>query len=118
MRPLWRIGAIVTRPIQFSEYACDACGFRHQVDAFKAFQFVRVVIDEESIDRQAAWHGRIAAAREFLGMIGVVMEWRCYNGPVWVRVQFSDGRRANLDPCMLEHVTVSEVAAIAEGIRR
>ncbi len=69
------------RAMQFGT-ECPRCTWKHQVDAFKPQEKVLAPHPNRR---------------------GVVQEWGCYGGPVWVRVYFGGDVRANFRPCELEH---------------
>lgn len=91
---------------------CPSCGWRHQLDAFKPrtdrqllnFQKTKTKGDRVRVLANRRNEGRYPFDERFVGEEGVVVAWDAYCGPVYVRVEFSDGVRANFDPCELEHV--------------
>lgn len=89
---------VKSNQLTFSEKECPVCGWRHQVDAFRPGERVRVLSQH-----------REAEGANYVGCVGRVVSWTHYGGPVYVRVVFyppdsdSSGKE-NFEPCELEHV--------------
>lgn len=87
-------------PMVWASRPCDRCAKRHRFPALGVG--VRVVTPNDP--RHTDLASTIA-----VGAIGEVIEWRQYNGPLWVRVEFADGERENFDPCQLEVVAYRDL---------
>jgi hypothetical protein len=72
---------------------CDVCAELHTVGAFHGHPLPMVVVTV-SDHREAS-----------LGQRGTVVDWKYWVGSTeWIRVEFTDGHRANFAPCQLRRI--------------